>query len=340
MSGLKSIDLSANQSLRWVTLDDENLEQIILGNQPNLNRLTIYPCKLKQLDVTKAPQLRYLYCGKSELSELDVTQCPNLTNLSCIGTNLTQINLSKNTELLSLSIHGNSYFNSINLSANVKLKDLSLQNCKLASLDVSMLPNLERLSCQVNQLTRLDVSRNKELVLLNCSSNPITSLDLTQNTKLLSFSAVNLNINSIQLNSENLNYLSCYPKEGIMEVDVGNCPKIRRTLYEYDSEQPNSTGYVGYSMGYDTSVYFDLRSVRLKRVVKIDSEQFPDSSFRSFILNNVDADGDGWLDSSELTGMQVLNVPLYEISSLARYTEQGATPQESSAPEPQVPGGE
>ena len=40
------------------------------------------------------------------------------------------------------------------------------------------------------------------------------------------------------------------------------------------------------------------------------------------------------------SGMQVLNVPLYEISSLARYTEQGATPQESSAPEPQVPGGE
>ena len=40
------------------------------------------------------------------------------------------------------------------------------------------------------------------------------------------------------------------------------------------------------------------------------------------------------------SGMHVLNVPLYEISSLARYTEQGAPPQESSAPEPQVPGGE
>ena len=316
MSGLKSIDLSANQSLREVTLDDENLEQIILGNQPNLQRLTIYPCKLKQLDVTKAPALRSLYCGKSELSSLNVTQCPNLVSLSCIGTNLTQINLSKNTELLSLSIQGNSHFDSINLSANVKLTDLYFQNCKLASLDVSMLPNLDRLVCSRNQLTKLDVSQNKKLRVLNCGFNPITSLDLTQNTKLVSLEAKDVSVNSIQLNSENLNYLTCYPKDGIMEVDVGNCPKIRRTLYEYDSEQPNSTGYVYYSMGYDTYVFFDLRSVRLKRVVKIDAEQFPDSSFRSFILNNVDADGDGWLDSSELAGMQVLNVNRKNIASL------------------------
>ena len=277
MPSLKSIDLSATQSLGKIKLDTENLEQIILGNQPNLKRLTIYPCKLKQLDVTKAPELQYLDCGESELSELDVTNCLNLAYLYCDKTNLTEIDLSKNTKLVTLRIQGN--FESIDLRANVKLKDLAVYSkCGLTSLDVSMLPDLRRLSCSKNQLTGLDVRQNKELYYLDCSSNPITSLDLTKNTKLSSLYLLDVKVNSIKLNSEDLKWLACYPQEGIMEVDVENCPIIRRALYEYDSEKPNSTGRVVYRIGYETEVRFDVSSVRLKRVVKIDAEQFPDSS--------------------------------------------------------------
>lgn len=66
----------------------------------------------------------------------------------------------------------------LDLSSNVALEYLGVNDNPITELDLHPLSNLQELSCYKMKLTKLDVSRCTELRRLYCNDNQIETLDL------------------------------------------------------------------------------------------------------------------------------------------------------------------
>ena len=102
----------------------------------------------------------------------------NLTNLSCdsLGINV-PVEFHNLTYLKNLSI-GNNFLQSINLSGLNSLQSLTIASSSLTTINTSVLPSLKALNCLNNSITTLDFSQNPAFVVLNCKNNNLTSVNL------------------------------------------------------------------------------------------------------------------------------------------------------------------
>ena len=119
------------------------------------------------------------------------------------------LDLSKNTTLEELTFEwGN--LGSLNISGCTSLKSINVVHNQLKELDVSDFTNLEILSCGQNQITSLDVSNNTNLQSLNCGGNQISELDLSSNTNLTSLGCTSNKLTVLDIgNSKDLKELYC-----------------------------------------------------------------------------------------------------------------------------------
>ena len=102
----------------------------------------------------------------------------NLTNLSCdsLGINV-PVEFHNLTYLKNLSI-GNNFLQSINLSGLNSLQSLTIASDSLTTINTSVLPSLKALNCLNNSITTLDFNQNPAFVVLNCKNNNLTSVNL------------------------------------------------------------------------------------------------------------------------------------------------------------------
>ncbi|MAU14097.1 choice-of-anchor D domain-containing protein [Flagellimonas sp.] len=226
---VSALDLSDNQALEFVFVQDNVLTQLDISELPNLRGLYCNDNQLTSLDVSNNPELKELMVYKNQLTGLDVSQNPNLNRLVASDNQLGSLDVTNNTELVQLRVHNNQLtaldftnnaklialwangneLSQLDLSQNTLLMDLDISNNQLNTLDISKLLLLEELSCGNNQLTNLDLSNNVELKSLSCIYNALTNLDVTQNTKLISLSCFDNGLASLDV-SQNVALQSLY----------------------------------------------------------------------------------------------------------------------------------
>ena len=122
-------------------------------------------------------------------------------NLFCQASNISSLSgleYFKNIEQLNC---GNNNISHLDVSKNIKLKNITCWVNKLTSLDVSKNTELEELYCMNNKLTELNVGNNKKLRRLNINDNSISSLDLSQNNSLFALMALNNKLSQINLSN-------------------------------------------------------------------------------------------------------------------------------------------
>ncbi|MBO4313245.1 MAG: hypothetical protein J5838_03030 [Desulfovibrio sp.] len=104
---------------------------------------------------------------------------------------------------------GNS-LTALDISKNLRLRELDCANCGLKALDVSRNKNLEALNCSGNTLAKLDISSNIALKWLNCSGNSLKSIDASKNIALQSLLCENNKIKILDLSkNKELIFLEC-----------------------------------------------------------------------------------------------------------------------------------
>ncbi|QHI37117.1 Internalin-J [Kordia antarctica] len=189
-NSFKTLDVSANTLLEYLSCSYVTLDSLQLGSNTNLTTLLCTNSNLTTLDVTQLPNLVTLYCGTrtvtpyaegvyipasvpNQLTVLDVSQNPMLQILSCSENLLTTLNTTGNTGLQTLICNGN-LLSALNISQNTQLYTLQCNANDITSLDVSLQSNLIRLNCTNNLLTTIDVTQNPNLSYLDCSNNQIT----------------------------------------------------------------------------------------------------------------------------------------------------------------------
>ena len=162
---------------------NHDLKSIDVSKNTKLEFLSVSHCKLTSLNVSNNRKLVELYVYNNQLTALDVSSNYLLKKLSCYENQLTALDLSYNGALESLSVNDNP-ITELNLHPLSNLQQLSCSKMKLTKLDVDRCPKLRRLYCNDNQIETLDLRSNKKLETLYCQNNRLSWLDLSSNTEL------------------------------------------------------------------------------------------------------------------------------------------------------------
>ena len=205
--------------------------------------------------------------NRMEIATMTGIECfPNLEVLYCNGNKLTSLNLTGNLKLKELSCAEND-FSSLDLSHNVLLSRLYVNMCKLTNLDVKANTELAVINCSENNLNALDVTRNVKLETLLCQRNYLISLDLRLNRVLSRLNCTG-----------NANLLTVILEQG------------QRIAY-LDIAPPTTIVYATYL-------------------------EFKDPAFLAYLLANFDADGDGRITEAEVKNITVMDCSNLGIESL------------------------
>ena len=162
---------------------NSDLKSIDVSKNTKLEFLSVSHCKLTSLNVSNNRKLVELYVYNNQLTALDVRSNYLLKKLDCYENQITALDLSYNGALESLSVNDNP-ITELDLHPLSNLQKLSCSAMKLKKLDVSRCTELRRLYCNDNQIETLDLRSNKKLQTLYCQNNRLSWLDLSSNTAL------------------------------------------------------------------------------------------------------------------------------------------------------------
>ncbi|CAM1365759.1 exported hypothetical protein [Tenacibaculum litopenaei] len=145
----------------------------------------------------------------TEIADLTgIEDFKNLEFLICRRSKLQTVDLSENLKLTILSLQDNE-LNALDLSKNTGLIRLITAENPLGSLDLSALSKLETLECRENSLTSLDLSKNTVLRSLLLGNNQLARLDLSAHPNLQQVQVEDNNLISLNIaNGNNANLTS------------------------------------------------------------------------------------------------------------------------------------
>ena len=162
---------------------NHDLKSIDVSKNTKLEFLSVSHCKLTSLNVSNNRKLVKLYVDDNQLTALDVRSNYMLKKLGCYENQITALDLSSNVALEYLGVNDNP-ITELNLHPLSNLQELSCSKMQLKKLDVDRCPKLRRLYCNDNQIETLDLRSNKKLETLYCQNNRLSWLDLSSNTAL------------------------------------------------------------------------------------------------------------------------------------------------------------
>ena len=208
-----------------------------------------------------------------------------------------------------------------------QLTTLRCENCKLTGIDLSANKKLKSLSLQDNLLTSIDLSNNTELENLNCSYNNIPSLDLSNNKALKTLSCVQNGLTELDLSANTqLEFLECFNNHlqgDYADIFISKLPDRKEdttpgVIYFYYKEPP----------GYNSLTSVQLENIKAKNWnakqyyydgfddhwvdfvpnhtgIYIDEKTFPDTYFRRYV-GEFDNNTDGYLSDEEVAAVKTI----------------------------------
>ena len=157
-----------------------------------------------------------LLCRGADINEYDDVGHPGL---------LDSLDVSANRKLRYLACDKN-MIRSLDISDNPFLEEILCSYNLLETIDLSAVPRLKQLRMWVNNVESLDLSKVLLLDCLECGGNPISAIDVSQCRKLSTINVGDLNIKEIDLsNNENLRWLGTYGS-GIESIDLSHNPDL------------------------------------------------------------------------------------------------------------------
>ena len=180
---------------------------------------------------------------------------------------------------------------------------------------IQFFPNLKKLVCYKNQLTSLDVSQNSALEYLDCDYNQLTSLQADNCTNRRMFSCHG-NEYSVQV-YESTRVLDPGTLPGHFDISrVRNLTGATKNADGTMTVQPGGGKVIyEYRLLSDDYVHFTLNVTVIPDGIRIYGDNFPNYEFRQYLKANIDKDGNGYLNDTELN-IRTLDVSGQHIANL------------------------
>ena len=162
LSGLTDVNLSANNKLESIEICTTALTDLDISDKLNLTRIECYGNEnLENLVITNCPELEFLDCNGCSLETLNVGSCSKLRPLYCDQNWLTSLEIAPDC-LTSLDCSQNMLGGTLDLTAFTKLDYLGCNNNMLENLILP--PSVSTLICSTNNLSELDITSCPELM--------------------------------------------------------------------------------------------------------------------------------------------------------------------------------
>ena len=160
----------------------------------------------------------------------DLTGVEAFTNLEALfasyNENLDNIDLSQNLKLENLWLDNCGFINDLDLTNNVALKTININNNNISNVNLTQNINLENLRLDQNLLTSIDLSNNTLLTDISLNENLLTNIDLSQNTLLETFYCRYNQLTQLGLtNNINIKNVVCDNNE-LSSIDVSQCQNL------------------------------------------------------------------------------------------------------------------
>ena len=163
---LSRLDLSTNERLQNLYLENTQTDVLNLANLSQLEIIHIKDCGFESIDLSNCVRLDSALILAPKCNSLNIDGCRSLQYLDIAKNALTQLN-TKDTRLKYL-------------------------NCQFGSISELVInPELEELKCGVNKLTRLDLTRSN-VQKLTVYGNDLTELKLNDNIRYINCSRCKL----------------------------------------------------------------------------------------------------------------------------------------------------
>lgn len=223
-NSLNSLDISGNIALMKLDCSENNIGYLDVSQCMELIELRCFYNSLSGLNLNANTKLKFLYCSNNNLAsysfnvitntELEVLDCSNNRNLN-------HLDVTQNLKLRDLWVVGNS-MSTLNVSQNTLLERMNCGSNPLGNLDLSNNPSLTFLHCNYNQLTDLDVSNNQLLETFYCVSNQLNTIDVSQNLLLKEFNCSDNPLGTIDVSQNlQLEMFSCQMNQ-LTSLDITN----------------------------------------------------------------------------------------------------------------------
>lgn len=162
LSILTDVNLSANNKLESIDIRSTALTDLNISDKLNL---TYVECigneNLENLVITNCPELEVLLCHECRLETLNVGSCRKLTKLNCSQNQLTSLDVAPDC-LTGLDCSENMLGGMLDLTAFTKLYYLA---CDYNMLEKLLLPpSVSILTCTTNNLSDLDITACPKLL--------------------------------------------------------------------------------------------------------------------------------------------------------------------------------
>lgn len=162
LSRLTDINLSANNKLESIEICGTALTDLDISEKLNLTRIECYGNdNLENLVITNCPELESLDCNSCNLEALNVSSCSKLSSLYCDQNWLTSLDVASDC-LTVLECSQNMLGGTLDLTAFTKLDYLGCNNNMLENLILP--PSVSTLICSTNNLSELDITSCPELM--------------------------------------------------------------------------------------------------------------------------------------------------------------------------------
>lgn len=162
LSGLTDVNLSANNKLESIEICTTALTDLDISDKLNLTRIECYGNEnLENLVITNCPELEFLDCNGCSLETLNVGSCSKLRSLYCDQNWLTSLEIAPDC-LTGLDCSQNMLGGTLDLAAFTKLDYLGCNNNMLENLILP--PSVSTLICSTNNLSELDITSCPELM--------------------------------------------------------------------------------------------------------------------------------------------------------------------------------
>lgn len=308
---LTSLDLSHNNALTEVVVNNNKLKTLDLSGCSAIVSLECSGNKLTTLDVSEATGLTDLACSNNDLGALNLTNNKALVNLQCSGNKLAALNLknhlvletlycrsnslavldlAKNTALKELDCSSNS-LTTLNLNKNTELELVYCRSNSLTSLYLNNCGKITMLDCSKNALTALNLNGCKSIETLNCSDNSIVTLDLTALKALETLNCSGNDLASLDVSANSaLTSVDCSDNASLAKLWVKDSAHQEQMMIKKDNA---------------TNVFFNAGGL-----------VFPDKALETYMLANYDDDYDGVISIAEADNVTTVNCANKGVSDL------------------------
>ena len=350
ITSLQGIEYLTSVTVLWCRSND--IASLDLSNNSALTEIYCYNNALTELDVSGLASLKALECWGNPLTSLNVDGCTALETLKFYQTQVREINLATNTALSWLECY-HTALTELDVSTNTALTELWCGENDITALDLKNNTALTYLWCSTSRLTSIDISSNRALVSFDCSFNAITDLDISNNTNLVylkvegnqltaldagnNTALASLEGQSQTFTTEKLYYIRnrSYPyrlnlidlnssiEPNHVTITDASVPYNRESNMIYFSSLPDNIIYQYDTQGPDElGVTVTISSDGTPEVVlELNSANFPDNAFRSYLAANFDTDGDLELSRSEILNITDISIDSSDVRSLSGIEE-------------------